>query len=299
MVNWEGVFPAVTTQFHEDLSLDLSALALHLEKLLDSGISGVVMLGSLGENNTLHADEKLAVLKTAREVCGGKVPVVTGVSELSTDAAIQFAQKAEYLGIDGLMVLPAMAYPADDREAIAHYRAVVGSVDLPVIIYNNPIAYPVDLTPKLLGELADLDQCFGVKESSGDTRRVTDIFNELGDRYTIFAGVDDLALECAVLGAKGWIAGIGLAFPEENQHLWNLMMAGRWDEAREIYRWYSPLLHLDVGPKFVHNIKLAIQEAGLGSEWMRAPRLPLEGEERERVLGIIRHGIKHRPTVSA
>lgn len=297
MSNWQGVFPAVTTQFHEDGSLDLERTAIHIERMIRSGSSGLVMLGSLGENNALFPDEKLQVVRLAVSVASGRVPVLSGVSELSTEAARRYARSVEQAGGNGLMVMPPMAYKAEPDESLAFFRSVASSSDLPIILYNNPIAYHVDLKPEHFVQLADEPKFVAIKESSGDTRRFTDIANLCGDRYTLFAGVDDLALECALLGAKGWIAGIGLAFPEENQYLWDLMMAGRWDEARDIYRWYMPLLHLDVGLKFVQNIKLAIQEVGLGSEWTRAPRLPLSGAERERVLSVIRQGIADRPTV--
>lgn len=296
-VNWKGVFPAVTTQFHKDLSLDLEGTARHIEALIDSGVSGLVMLGSLGENNALTHEEKLQVAKCSIEASRGRVPVLSGVSELSTDQACRYVKDGEKAGLDGFMVMPAMAYRADAEEAKAHFLGVARATGLPIIVYNNPIAYYVDLLPETLLEMASQENLVAVKESCGDPRRFTDLANSLKGRYTLFAGVDDLALECAMLGAEGWIAGIGLAFPKENQYLWELMMAGRWEEARAIYRWYTPLLHLDVGVKFVQNIKLAIQEAGLGSEWVRLPRLGLSGEERERVLKVIRHGMANRPAI--
>ncbi|MDI9634709.1 dihydrodipicolinate synthase family protein [Kamptonema cortianum] len=294
---WDGVFPALTTQFHKDLTLDLDSTSGHIERMIQSGVSGLVMLGSLGENNALCREEKLEVIRAAVATSAGRVPVVSGVSELSTPAACEYVRQAEAIGCDGFMVLPCMAYHSDRTETLAHYRQVAAACSSPIIVYNNPIAYKVDITPDMLEEMADCEQFFAVKESSGDTRRITDIFNQVGNRYTIFSGVDDLALECTALGATGWIAGIGLAFPEENQHLWNLMLAGKWEEARELYRWYTPLLHLDVGNKFVQNIKLAIQEVGLGSEWVRMPRLPLSGEEREYVLTTVRKAVANRPSL--
>lgn len=290
---WQGVFPAVTTQFKSDLCLDLDATARHLERLMGSGIAGVVMLGSLGENNALEPAEKLEVVRMARQVCGGKIQVLAGVSELSTAQACRRLGEYEQAGLDGAMVLPAMAYPADRAEAIAHFRALAQAADLPLMLYNNPIAYPVDLRPEILAELADEPKFVAIKESSGDTRRITDIFNTVGDRYAVFSGVDDLAFECTALGAVGWVAGVGLAFPEANQTLWELMTRGRWDEARRLYRWYTPLLHLDVGPKFVQKIKLALQEVGLGSERVRPPRYPLTGSEREGVIATVRHALDH------
>jgi 4-hydroxy-tetrahydrodipicolinate synthase len=295
---WRGVFPAVTTQFRQDQSLDLDATARHLEALIDSGVTGLVMLGSLGENVQLEPDEKRRVMETAIKVSRGRVPVLSGVAECSTAAACRYAREMEKLGADGLMVLPAMVYKSDPRETIAHYRAVARASGLPILVYNNPISYGVDITPEMFAELSDEKTLVAIKESSGDVRRVTDLINAVGDRYAIFAGVDDLILECTMLGAVGWVAGIGLAFPKENQRLWELMQAGRWDAARELYRWYTPLLHLDVHVKFVQQIKLCIQECGLGAEWVRTPRLPLAGAERERVLAIIRKGIATRPKVS-
>ena len=296
-VNWKGVFPAATTQFRKDLGLDIDATALHLEVMIESGVSGLVMLGSLGENNALDPEEKVQVVRAAIEVSKGRVPVLSGVSELGTPAACRYARKMEELGADGLMVMPAMAYRADAEEAKAHFLAVARSTGLSIILYNNPLAYHVDLLPETLLELASQENLVAVKESCGDPRRFTDLVNAVGDRYVLFAGVDDLALECAFLGASGWIAGIGLAFPKENQYLWDLAASGQWELARALYRWYTPLLHLDVGTKFVQNIKLAIQEVGFGSEWVRLPRLPLAGAERERVLKVVRRGMETRPAV--
>jgi 4-hydroxy-tetrahydrodipicolinate synthase len=294
---WNGVFPAVTTQFHRDQSLDLEGTARHIEALLASGINGLIMLGSLGENVALEPEEKRQVVKLAVEVSNGRVPVLSGVAECSTAMACRYVRDIENLGADGAMVLPAMVYKSDPRETLTHYRTVAGACGLPIICYNNPIAYTVDITPTMFQELAEVDNLVAIKESSGDVRRLTDIINLLGDRFILFAGVDDLILESVLLGATGWIAGMGLAFPQENQYLWDLATSGQWERAREIYRWFTPLLHLDIPLKFVQYIKLAIQECGLGSEWVRAPRLPIEGEERERILSIIRHGIATRPEV--
>jgi len=298
MAHWSGVFPAITTQFKQGGALDLEATARHLEVVLASGVQGLVMLGSLGENNTLSREEKISVIKCAVEVSNGRVPVVSGVSELSTDFACDFVRAAQGAGADGFMVLPAMVYHSDERETLAHFSAVANASDRPIIIYNNPIAYKVDITPVMLEELAKEEKFVAIKESSGDTRRITDLFNQVGGRFTVFAGVDDLIMECVMLGATGWIAGIGLAVPEENQLIWNLMMAGEWEKALAVYRWYTPLMHLDVGNKFVQCIKLAIQEAGLGSEWVRAPRLELVGDERAKVMKIIEQALNNRPQLA-
>jgi len=296
---WHGVFPAVTTQFTRDGAIDLDATERHIEALIEAGVSGLVMLGSLGENTALEADEKRQVIRAALDVSHGRVPVLSGVAECSTALACRYARDMEKLGASGLMVLPGMVYKSDPRETVGHFRAVAKTTGLPILVYNNPIAYGVDITPDMFRELADEKTLVAIKESSGDVRRITDIFNAVGDRYTIFCGVDDLIMESVLLGARGWIAGLGLAFPRENQHLWELMTAGKWEEAREIYRWYMPLLHLDTHVKFVQYIKLAIQECGLGSEYVRAPRLPLAGKEREDVLTVIRKGIASRPRIAA
>lgn len=292
---WQGVFPALTTQLRKDQYLDLDATARHIEVLIDSGVTGLVMLGSLGENATLMPDEKRAVVACAIEAAAGRVPVVSGVIENSTAAACKYARDMEKIGADGLMVLPAMIYRADARETMAHYRAVADASGLPIIVYNNPLAYHVDITPDMFAQLANEPKFVAIKESSGDVRRITDLYNTVGNRYAIFAGVDDLVLEATMLGATGWIAGVGLAFPLENQLLWELMQVGRWDEARALYRWFTPLLHLDIPVKFVQYIKLAVQEVGLGAEWVRAPRQVLTGDERKRILATIHAGIDTRP----
>jgi 4-hydroxy-tetrahydrodipicolinate synthase len=204
---------------------------------------------------------------------------------------------AERLGADGFMLMPAMLYRGDPRETLAHFRATARATALPIMIYNNPISYANDITPEMFAELAEVNNFVALKESSGNTRRITDICNLVGDRYAIFTGVDDLVLESAILGIDGWVAGSGIAFPAENQYFWELTRAGKWDQARELYRWFTPLLHLDVHTKFVQYIKLAVQECGLGHEWVRAPRLPLAGAERKQILKIIHDGIDNRPKV--
>jgi 4-hydroxy-tetrahydrodipicolinate synthase len=296
---WRGVFPAVTTQMREDGALDLDATARHLEVLLDSGVGGLVMCGSLGENQALDPEEKRAVVEAAVGVASGRVPVLAGVAETSTPAACRYVADCTRLGADGFMVMSAMVYRGDEREIVTHFRSVASATDRPLMIYNNPVSYGNDVTPALFAELAAIDSIVAIKESSADTRRITDIRNVVGDRYAIFVGVDDLALESAVLGVDGWVAGTGLAFPYENQYLWDLTQQGDWEQARAVYGWYMPLLHLDTHPKLVQYIKLAIQENGLGAEWVRAPRLPLEGAEREQVLRVIREGIEARPALPA
>jgi len=294
---WQGVFPAVTTQFQKNQALDLESTARHLEVLLDSGVNGLIMCGSLGENQALDPAEKRQVVSLAVEVAHGRVPVLSGVAETSTAAACRYVREMEQAGADGVMLMPAMLYKGDPRETMEYFRTVAKATGLPIMIYNNPISYANDITPQMFAELADVKNFVALKESAGDPRRITDLHNTVGGRYAIFTGVDDLVLESAILGLDGWVAGTGVAFPHENQHLWELTRRGQWDRAREIYRWFTPLLHLDIHTKFVQYIKLALQETGLGSEWVRAPRLPIVGKERSRILRIIREGIRNRPKI--
>jgi 4-hydroxy-tetrahydrodipicolinate synthase len=294
-VNWQGVFPAATTEFHSNYSLDLPATAKHIDAMIKAGVHGMIVLGTVGENCSLEPREKLDVIRAAREVIAGRVPLLTGVAECTTATACRFAADAQKAGVDGLMVLPAMVYKADGREAMAHFRAVAKATDLPIMIYNNPVSYSVDMTPPMFAELADEPRFAAIKESSENVRRITDLRNVCRDRYLLFAGVDDLALESAMLGATGWVSGLVNAFPAENRLLWDLATAGRYEEALTVYRWYTPLLHLDTHPKLVQYIKLANDECGLGSETTRPPRLRVEGAEREEVLGIIRKAIRTRP----
>ena len=226
----------------------------------------------------------------------GRVPVLSGVAEATTAEACRYARDCERLGLDGFMLMPPMVYKSPDpRESIAHLRSVARATGLPIMIYNNPISYGHDITPELFAELADQKNFVALKESSANTRRITDLHNAVGGRYAIFTGVDDLVLESAILGIDGWVAGSGIAFPDENQCFWELTRRGEWDRARKLYWWFTPLLHLDTHPKFVQYIKLAVQECGLGAEWTRPPRLPLAGEERKQVLKVIHDGIKNRP----
>ncbi len=295
---WSGVFPAITTQMFKDGSIDLEATSAHIEALLKSGVTGMIMLGSLGENQALTAEEKRTVMEAAIKTINGRVPVLSGVAESSVGEACRYVKDCEKLGADGFMLMPPMIYKSPDaKESLFHFRTVAKATGLPIMIYNNPISYGHDITPELFAELASTKNFVALKESSGNTRRITDLHNTVGGRYAIFTGVDDLAMESAILGIDGWVAGTGIAFPAENQYFWELTRAGEWDKAREIYRWFSPLLHLDVHPKFVQYIKLAVQETGLGTEWTRAPRLPLTGAERKSVLKIIHDGIAARPKV--
>ncbi len=295
--SWRGVFPALTTQFHDDQSLDLDATARHLESMIGAGIHGVVLLGTVGENTALEYEEKLTVVREMLGVVRGRIPVLTGVAEYTTALASRYARDAEKAGAGGLMVLPGMVYKSDERETITHFRTVAQSTGLPIMIYNNPVSYGVDVQPESFAQLADVKNIVAIKESSEKVPRMTDLINLFGDRFLLFAGVDDLVLESMIVGAQGWISGLVNAFPHENRALWDFASAGRWEEARALYRWYTPLLHLDTKIKLVQYIKLAMAEAGLGSEMVRAPKLPLIGAEREAILKIIRHAIATRPAL--
>ncbi len=298
-VNWSGVFPAATTQFNPDQSLNIAGTLSHVEAMIEAGIHGLIMLGTVGENCSLEYHEKFELLRAVVKHVNGRIPVLSGVAEYTTPLACRFARDAEQAGIDGLMVLPCMVYNSDSRETVAHFRAVAAASNLPIMIYNNPVSYKVDISPETFAELADEPKFVAIKESSEDVRRITDIKNVCGDRYLLFCGVDDLVLESIVLGVTGWVSGLVNAFPAENRLLWDLALAGNYEEAVKVYRWYTPLLHLDTHVKLVQYIKLAAQECGYGSELTRAPRLPLVGEERERILKIIRDGIRTRPQISA
>lgn len=293
---WTGVFPAVVTQMHEDQSLDLPATAKHFEALMESGVSGLIVCGSLGENQCLQAEEKRAVLKCAVATAAGRIPVLSGVAEMSTRTAMEYMQDAEKLGASGFMILPPMVYKSDNTETEVWFRNLAKTTALPWMLYNNPIGYHTDVTPEMFAQLADIENLIAIKESSANPRRITELRNLVGDRYQLFTGVDDLILECSILGIDGWVAGSGIAFPKENQELWELTRQGRWDEARTLYRWAQPLMKLDTHLHFVQYIKLLCQETGLGKEWCREPRLPITGTEREQVLKIIRTTLATRPS---
>jgi dihydrodipicolinate synthase/N-acetylneuraminate lyase len=299
MANWRGVFPAVTTQFKADQSLDIPATIAQVERLLRAGVHGIIMLGSLGENCALEPEEKRQLVKAAVDAVKGRVPVLSGVAECSTALASRYAADVEKLGASGLMVLPAMVYKSDARETLAHFRAVAKATKLPIMVYNNPPAYGVDVTPAMFAELADVPNIVAIKESSDNVRRISDIINLCGDRFILFCGVDDLILESLMLGAVGWVAGLVNAFPEETLRVYDLAVAKKFTEALPLYRWFMPVLHLDVSVKLVQYIKLAQATVGYGSETMRAPRLPLEGAERETVLAVIRAALANRPKLAA
>lgn len=295
---WQGVFPAVTTKFKPDFSIDHQAMEQHLMAQIEAGVHGLVAVGSLGENSALSADEKQEVLKIAVSVSGGRVPVLATLAEGNTADACRFNQQSADNGADGIMALPPMRYKSDRRETLEYLRAIAKASELPIMVYNNPIDYGVDVTPEMFAELADEEKFVAIKESSRDVRRITDLINLVDHRYQIFCGVDDIALECLSLGANGWLAGLVCAFPRETVVIYNLQKEGKFDEALAIYRWFMPLLHLDVSTKLVQNIKLAEAMAGIGNENVRPPRLPLSGEERQRVTGIIQKALDSRPELA-
>jgi 4-hydroxy-tetrahydrodipicolinate synthase len=296
--DWHGVYSAITTKLDRDENVDLAAVADDVRFQLDARVHGIVVCGSLGEASTLTADEKLAVARTAKEASAGRAPVVLTIAEDSTRAGSKLAEQAAKLGVDGLMVLPAMRYVSTPRETVAHFRTVAKASDLGIMVYNNPIAYGVDVTPAMLAELAAEPKFVAVKESSGDVRRLTDIHNLIGDRYQLFTGVDDLAMESLMLGAVGWVAGLVCAFPKETVAIYELMQGGRIAEARDIYRWFMPLLHLDVSLRFVQNIKLTEHIVRGTATTVRAPRLELTGEEKAKVEAVVAAALKQRPDLA-
>lgn len=295
---WQGVYPAATTQFAADSSVDLDATQRVQTALVEDGVDGLVLLGTVGENNSLLPEEKRAVLRGAVEALGGKVPLITGVSELSTDRAVQYAKDAEAIGMTALMVLPAMVYVPTSEELFAHLKAVAEATSLPVMLYNNPPAYRVTINFDTLEKLADVPNVVAIKESAPDSRRITDVINRFGDRYTIMAGLDDVALEAMLLGASGWVSGLTSAFPQESVALIAAFERGDLEEARRIYRWFMPLLHLDSDPDLVQSIKLAEQIMGRGSERVRMPRLPLSGARRAEVIAMVEKCAATRPTLT-
>ncbi|KPF85698.1 4-hydroxy-tetrahydrodipicolinate synthase [alpha proteobacterium AAP38] len=294
-LTWTGVYPAATTQFAEDLSVDYDATAGVQDALIRDGVDGLILLGTCGENNSLEPDEKRAILDRARTAVGGRVPVVAGVSELTTKRAVAFARDAEALGVDGLMLLPAMVYVPTEEELYTHFKTVADATSLPIMLYNNPPAYRVSISARVLAKLADIPNIVAVKESAPDPRRFTDLINEFGDRFVLMAGLDDVALEGMILGAHGWVSGLTSAFPQESVALIKALQKGDIAEARRIYRWFMPLLHLDAEHDLVQSIKLAEQIMGRGSERVRLPRLPLSGVRRAQVTAMVEKAAATRP----
>jgi dihydrodipicolinate synthase/N-acetylneuraminate lyase len=292
---WTGIFPAVTTKFFADERIDAAGTAKHIDFQIRNGIHGLVTCGSLGEASTLTLEEKVEVARIALEAADGRIPVLANVSETSTREALRYIEACNKAGVAGYMVMPSVIYVADAREAMLNVRTMAEAAQKPVMVYNNPVAYRVDLKPEHMQELADCKWIEAIKESTGDIRRITDLRNALGDRYQLFLGVDDLAYEGLALGCDGLLAGVGCAFPRETVALYDLMKAGQWAEALKLYQWMTPMLHLDVSNKLVQNLKLIDALVGVGSEHMRRPRLPLIGAEREFVTAVVQKALATRP----
>jgi 4-hydroxy-tetrahydrodipicolinate synthase len=296
-IGWKGVFPAVTTQFREDFSVDYAATQKVIDALIKDGVNGLIICGTVGEGTSLSADEKRKILAAAVEVTNKRVPIVSGVAEYTTQMASDLARDCQKIGVDGLMVMPAMVYSAKPAETVAHFRTVAKASSLPIMVYNNPPIYKTDVTPDMLAQLADCETVACIKESSGATARYTDIRNTMGDRLVLFCGLDDVVVESIMLGCVGWVSGMSNAFPHEANRLFALAAAGRYDEAKALYDWFMPLLHLDARADLVQCIKLCEQLMGRGNERTRPPRLPLAGAERAYVEKIVAEAMKSRPSL--
>lgn len=294
-ISWKGIYPALTTQFTKEDKLDLPLFGKNLKAQVDAGIDGIILGGTLGESSVLSTDEKEKLVKFAIEKVAGKIPVILNIAEGSTREALQQVEYAKSWGAQGLMALPPMRYKSDHRETVQWFRAIAKSTDLPIIVYNNPVDYKTWVTMEMFDEMKEFKNIEAVKESTRDVTNVTRMRNRFGNRYKILCGVDTLAMEELCLGADGWVAGLVCAFPRETIAIYRLVKAGRIQEATKIYRWFMPLLEMDIHPKLVQYIKLAEEQEGIGSEAVRAPRLILEGEERKKILKIINDGIASRP----
>lgn len=295
MIDWKGVYPAVTSQFRSNFSLDIEATSGVIQHLIDDKVAGLVMCGTVGEGCSLSPDEKREILAAAVEVAAGKVPVVAGIAEYTPDLAATLANDAARIGVDALMVLPALVYGGTPKEIVTHYRTVAKASDLPIMLYNNPASYKVDLTPEIVAELAKIETVTAIKESSGAANRLVDIANMVGDGITLVCGLDDVVMESLALGAVGWVSGMSNVFPREANALFKLAARGKKAEALEIYKWFMPLLHLDARPDLVQCIKLCEHLAGRGSELVRPPRLKLEGDARQEIVDIFEAAIGARP----
>lgn len=297
-IDWNGVYPAITTKFDKEGNLDLKTFEMNITTQVEAGIHGIVLGGTLGEASTLQNGEKLVLIEKTLDLVGDKIPVIMNIAEQTTSDAIDTARNAQKNGASGLMILPPMRYKADDRETLEYFKAVASATDLPIMIYNNPIDYGIEVTLDMFEELAEYENIEAVKESTREVTNVTRMINRFGDRFKIMCGVDTIALESLVLGASGWVAGLVCAFPRETVAIYELTVSGRIEEAVQIYRWFMPLLELDINPKLVQNIKLAEAATGLGTEYVRKPRLPLAGDERKHVKKIIDTALKSREEIS-
>ncbi|MBL8288198.1 MAG: dihydrodipicolinate synthase family protein [Rubrivivax sp.] len=294
-IAWQGVFPAVTTQFRDDDSLDIDATARVIDGLVRDGVSGLIVCGTVGENTSLDRAEKVQVMEAAVAAARGRVPVICGVAEFTTASAIETARAARRARVDGIMVMPALVYSAKPHESAAHFRKVAKATDLPVMVYNNPPIYKNDITPDILAGLADCDTIVCFKDSSGDTRRFIDTRNRVGDRFVLFAGLDDVVVESVTMGAVGWVSGMSNAFPREGETLFRLARAGRTAELMPLYEWFMPLLHLDARPDLVQCIKWCEHRMGRGSWRTRPPRLALQGEDLAHVERVMDEALARRP----
>jgi 4-hydroxy-tetrahydrodipicolinate synthase len=295
--SWSGVFPAVTTQFRSDFSVDLDATHAVISGLVRDGVSGLVICGTVGENTSLSVEEKISLVEVAKDAAAGRVPVISGVAEFTSLNASKVAKEVQRVGADGIMLMPALVYSSKPFETAAHFRSVAASIDLPVMVYNNPPIYKNDVTPDILISLADCDNIVCFKDSSGDTRRFIDVRNEVGDRFVLFAGLDDVVLESIAVGAVGWVSGMSNAFPKEGETLFRLAKAGRFAEAMPLYEWFMPLLHLDARPDLVQCIKLCEQIMQRGSALTRPPRLALPDSDRLFVEGVMEKALAKRPAL--
>ncbi|MFG1373833.1 dihydrodipicolinate synthase family protein [Xanthobacter oligotrophicus] len=294
-ISWEGVFPAVTTQFRDDYSLDIDATAKVMEGLIRDGVSGMIVCGTVGENCSLTTAEKIQVMEAGKAVAAGRVPVICGIAEFTSEFAIATAKEAAKVGVDGIMLMPALVYSSKPHETAAHFRTVSKATDLPVMIYNNPPVYKNDVTPDVVASLVDCETIVCFKESSGDTRRFIDLRNKVGDRFIMFAGLDDVVVESIAMGAQGWVSGMSNAFPREGETLFRLARAGRYAEAMKLYEWFMPLLHLDARPDLVQCIKLCEHIMGRGTFLTRPPRLALLDHEKVEVEALMATALKTRP----
>jgi 4-hydroxy-tetrahydrodipicolinate synthase len=294
-IQWKGVMPAVTTKFTKEDTLDLETFEINIKAQLEAGVSGIILGGTLGEASTLTDEEKKALILKTLEIVKGKVPVIINIAEQATSVAIEQAKKAKTYGANGLMLLPPMRYKADSRETVTYFKRIANSTDLPIMLYNNPVDYGIEITLDMLDELQECKNIQAVKESTRDISNISRIKNRFGNRFKILCGVDTLALESILMGAEGWVAGLVCAFPAETVAICNLAKAGKTKEAIAIYRWFLPLLELDINTKLVQNIKLAEVATGIGTENVREPRLMLSGREREKVLAIIKSSLASRP----
>ncbi len=297
-INWKGVFPALTTKFTSDDAIDLEMFRVNLDAQMKAGIHGMILGGSLGEASVITTEEKSTLVKFAVDYVEDKIPVILNIAEGATREAINQAALAKAWGCKGIMALPPMKYKSDERETVTYFKEIANSTDLPIMIYNNPVDYKIEVTPDMFAELIECKNIQAVKESTRDVTNVTRMINRFGDRLKILCGVDTLAMEELLMGADGWVAGLVCAFPAETVTIYNLVKAGRIKEAAEIYRWFMPLLELDIHPKLVQYIKLAETQEGIGTEKVRGPRLTLVGEERKRILKIINDGIASRPDLN-